>query len=407
MSASNRFVKQTSSLANLLVILIFCDRPTTGALNELIRYRTTEEIARGTIVGHLANDVGLTKKYKPEVLALLDFSILSQPAVPVVIDRKTGIISTDGKIDRDSLVGCRDRRVCEVTLDVAVKPAQFFQIVKVTLEIEDINDHSPQFRGPRQVVIPIRESAAVGNSFPLPVASDADSLDYGVRRYTLVPVEPDADEFRLNVGARRDGTLEPRLIIQKSLDREKKERHQLKLIAFDGGTPPKSAVVDLTVDVLDSNDHVPVFDSPVYEVNVTENAPFGTKILRVRATDNDTGVNGEITYGFSNQTMTAYGHLFSIHNQTGEISIKGNIDYETHAVHQLSVIAQDRGPDSLPVDAAVVVRVVDRNDNAPTIVVNTLTARRTDTADVLENQAIGTFVAHVNVHDVDGSSNGR
>lgn len=97
-------------------------------------------------------------------------------------------------------------------------------------------------------------------------------------------------------------------------------------------------------------------------------------------------------------------------------------------VYQLTVIAQDLGPDSMPVDAAVVVRVIDVNDNAPVIAVNTLQrspagTRRPGTdqstadtrsstaavivAEVPENLAAGTFVGHVSVTDDDGGEFGR
>jgi len=82
-------------------------------------------------------------------------------------------------------------------------------------------------------------------------------------------------------------------------------------------------------------------------------------------------------------------------------------------VIQLTVVAEDRGPDAMPTDAAVVVRIVDVNDNSPTIVVNTLQASRgtpgegTAMAEVPENLPAGTFVAHVTVADADSVRFGR
>ena len=108
------------------------------------------------------------KSYEPEVLAELDFSILlqaNQPPVPFVIDSKLGIISTEGALDREALAQCRDKETCELTLDVAIKPAQYFQIVKVTIEIIDINDNPPRFKDDH-INVQIRESASAGSSFP-------------------------------------------------------------------------------------------------------------------------------------------------------------------------------------------------------------------------------------------------
>jgi len=92
------------------------------------------------------------------------------------------------------------------------------------------------------------------------------------------------------------------------------------------------------------------------------------------------------------------------------------------------VIAQDLGPDSMPVDSAVVVRVIDINDNAPVIAVNTLqrntappgvsTSKQmllpgdgsvvvSANAEVPENLAVGAFVGHMSVSDEDSGDSGR
>jgi len=78
-------------------------------------------------------------------------------------------------------------------------------------------------------------------------------------------------------------------------------------------------------------------------------------------------------------------------------------------VIQLTVVAHDRGPDAMPTDVPVVVRIVDVNDNVPTIIVNTLASRGGAggdggmEAEVPENLPAGTFVAHVTVADADSA----
>lgn len=368
-----------------------------------LRYNVLEEVEHGTVIGDLTLDAGLRRRYTDEILAVLEFRIMSPPPLPFVVDLKTGVIRTGGVIDRDSLMQCKDKNLCEVTLDVTVRPTQFFQIIKVTIQVDDINDNAPYFRDQR-MTISIRESAALGTSFSLPLASDLDSPTFGVQAYELTT---ETNSLGLSVMVRGGGLLEARLIVQQELDRETRDNYRLQLVAYDGGRPPKSASLDITVHVLDSNDHSPVFDRPSYASNLTENTPVGTVITRVAATDRDIGINAEVVYGFSQQTQTMYGHLFGINNKTGEIAVLGEIDYEQSSVYQLAVIAEDLGPDSMPTDAAVVIRVQDINDNVPTIVVSTLTARKTDTAEVSENLAPGTFVAHISVLDRDSGDNGR
>jgi len=102
-----------------------------------------------------------------------------------------------------------------------------------------------------------------------------------------------------------------------------------------------------------------------------------------------------LTYRLTAQSVGLYSYLFEVDNQTGDIRVHGTLDYEAHTVYQLGVVAQDHGPDSLPVDVVVIVRVIDINDNAPVISLSTLASRRTSSADVFENIHAGSFVAHV------------
>lgn len=59
--------------------------------------------------------------------------------------------------------------------------------------------------------------------------------------------------------------------------------------------------------------------------------------------------------------------------QCGPSIVSSPCMYQMGTVYLLSVTASDRGPDSLPAHATVVVRVEDVNDHSPQISVNTLT----------------------------------
>lgn len=180
---------------------------------------------------------------------------------------------------------------------------------------------------------------------------------------------------------------------------------QVIVVAVDGGDPPKSGSTLVDITVLDANDNNPEFDNATYEVRLLENVAVGTVIVRMRARDKDLGLNGAIIYEFSRHTSYEYGHLFGIKSDSGKIYLKDKLDYETSSVHLLSVIANDRGPDSLPAHASVIVRVDDVNDNAPQISLRTLTAD--GQAEVMENSPVGTFVAYVSVTDRDQGENGK
>lgn len=50
----------------------------------------------------------------------------------------------------------------------------------------------------------------------------------------------------------------------------------------------------------DVNDNLPKFELPDYQAhNIDEDIPIGTSILKVKATDSDSGANAEIEYSVS------------------------------------------------------------------------------------------------------------
>ena len=108
-------------------------------------------------------------------------------------------------------------------------------LLKVSVEIIDINDNSPRFSD-RKILLSILESAAVGSTFLLPSAVDMDSPKYGVQRYEL---ESAWNKFGVRVTPKLDGFLDVRLHLRERLDRETKDEYRMALVVYDGGTPPR------------------------------------------------------------------------------------------------------------------------------------------------------------------------
>ena len=376
---------------------------TQGPQTEL-SYSIIEEISTNSHVANVRLDSKLDQRYDQSILDNLKFRFLAEPSIEVSITETSGIIKTSGRIDRDIL--CPNRNLCNSVLDVVAlveKPMTFIEIIKVTIHIMDINDNQPVF--PEQVIShQLLESAAPGNSFVIPTAMDPDSRQLGVKAYHL---DPEDGIFSLEVEEKVDGSTDVKIVLHESLDRERQHLYEVRVIALDGGDPPKSGYMDVKIHVQDVNDNGPVFLNSTYEVTIFENVPFRTTILQLQAKDQDSGLYGEIIYSFSARTQNSYGQLFGIGNTTGKIYTKVAIDYEQGYIYRLVVMAKDRGPDSIPADATVIVNVRDVNDNAPKITVNTLAAIGTDSAEISEDAEIGTFVAHILVSDPDSGQNGR
>jgi len=148
-----------------------------------------------------------------------------------------------------------------------------------------------------------------------------------------------------------------------------------------------------------------VFDRQVYNVTVREDFPVNGVLVTVHATDADHDVNGQVVYSFGRQTPAQHGDAFLLDRERGSLSLRRRLDYETTNFYTLSVSATDRGTEPRTVFAKIHVIVEDRNDNAPIIRVNALTAEQV--AEIVENQPVGSFVAHISVDDFDAGSNGR
>lgn len=72
----------------------------------------------------------------------------------------------------------------------------------------------------------------------------------------------------------------------------------------------------------DVNDHAPVWELPLYVVNVSEIVAVNTIILTLAAHDADSGPNGQVIYRFPPlQPDTALG-LFTLNETSGEVSMR-------------------------------------------------------------------------------------
>ena len=368
-----------------------------------IKYSLLEEQPSNTVVGNIVEDGKLSTKFSSSILSTLQFSFLTSQSSAVgqnlfSVGSSDGILKTKSRIDRDGF--CPHKAKCTINLDIAVKPVQYFMVIRVIIDIIDLNDNWPIFPE-KQVSFDILESALVQTGYALPTAEDLDSERYGVRRYELV--SNNLDKFELKVTKKRDGSTDVKLVLKQTLDREKQDSFLLKVVAVDGGSPAKSGTLTVNIRILDVNDNKPVFENSTYEASIKENQPAGTIVTRVVAHDPDINQYGAIQYGFSSRTLTTDGHLFGINNRTGEIYTKAVLDYEGNKLYQLSVLAKDKGQDSLPGYAQVLVHVRDENDHKPHITVSTID----DEATVPELAKIGTFVAMVTAEDEDEGLNGR
>ncbi|XP_039976520.1 protocadherin alpha-8-like [Xiphias gladius] len=354
-----------------------------------IRYSISEEVKEGTVVGNVAKDLGLDKS------ALKDrkYRTVSSATDPLFrVNQNDGVLYVSRKIDREEV--CEGSSTCLINLKTVLENP--LEVHYIAVEILDVNDHSPSFPETEKT-LEVSESVLSGTSFQLQAARDPDSGPFSIQQYKLSP----NDHFRLEVKDKGDDGKIPILVVQKSLDRESAASHSLVLTALDGGKPPKSGNMDILVNVLDVNDNAPVFSKDVYSVMLDENAPVGTTVVQVNATDSDEGPNGEVVYSFSNSVNRRLFRLFDINPSTGEITVKGLIDYETKDKYEIEIQASDKGFAPLTTEKSVIIKIVDVNDNAPEIEVTSFSNS------IPEDSRPGTTVALISVNDLDSGLNGK
>ncbi|NXE93058.1 PCDGM protein, partial [Menura novaehollandiae] len=354
-----------------------------------IRYSIPEELTRGAFVGNIAKDLG-TDVAK---LAAANLQVLSDSDSQYFsVNVNTGVIMVSERIDREQLCGQNPR--CFLHLKLAIEnPVEFYRI---EVEILDINDNPPEFPSD-EVSLRIYELASLGARFPIQPAQDPDVGTNTLQTYHLSA----NDNFNLNVKARTDGGKFPELVLERALDREFRAFHHLVLTAEDGGSPPQSSKIRITIQVLDANDNHPVFDRPSYGARLVENSPLGTLVVKLNATDVDEGPNGDIRYSLSSHNSAALRQIFAIDEQTGEIRVQGNLDFEEATVYEIEVEAKDMGSPTMEEHCSVVVEITDVNDNAPEIVLTSVSSP------VQEDATPGTVIALIGVKDSDSGDNGQ
>ncbi|KAM5214009.1 uncharacterized protein RBU33_005719 isoform 3-T3 [Hipposideros larvatus] len=352
---------------------------------EQISYSVPEELEKGSFVGNIAKDLGL----EPRELAERGVRIVSRGRTQLfALNLGRGSLVTAGRLDREEL--CDRSPKCVVNLEILLEDK--VKIFGVEVEIIDVNDNAPNF-GTEQREIKVAESENPGTRFPLPEAFDPDVGVNSLQGYQL----SSNVHFSLDVQSGADGIKYPELVLERALDREEEAVHHLVLTAFDGGDVVHSGTTRIHVTLVDTNDNAPVFTQPEYHVSVRENLLVGSRLLTIKATDPDEGANGEVTYSFR-KVRDKISQLFQLNSVTGDITILGDLDYEDSGFYEIDVEAHD-GP-GLRARSKVLVTVLDVNDNAPEVMVTSLTSS------IQETSSPGTVIALFNVHDGDSGENG-
>ncbi len=290
---------------------------------------------------------------------VVNFTLISSTLPSIfTLDSVTGVVSVNGFLDYE----IPQHR--SATLLISIRDPQFegTNTGNLTITLLDCNDNRPFVDTPiynRDVVFgasTVPETLPLGLLVATIIASDEDQGANGDLVYSIVSGD-DAGDFTIT-----DHGL---LISARLLDYERMSRYDLVISVADRGTPPQSALVRLVLNVADVNDNAPSFSQDEYSVSVTENVQEFGSILRVQASDPDTGSGGRV--GSYRIVSGNVGARFALDSTTGDLSTTPGAEFDREDLpsYTLTITASDMGAAPLVGTGTVRVEIMDVNDNPP------------------------------------------
>ncbi|XP_025861489.1 cadherin-related family member 1 isoform X2 [Vulpes vulpes] len=198
----------------------------------------------------------------------------------------------------------------------------------------------------------------------------------GSHVYTLNGTDPEGDPVSYHISfdpsARSVFSVDPNfgnITLVEELDREREDEIEAVISISDGLNLVAEKV---TILVTDANDEAPSFIREPYMVQVPEDIPPGSSLIKVHAVDKDTGSGGSVTYFLQSAQAT----VFAVDRHSGVLRLRAGatLDYEKARAHVVTVVAKDgggrlRGADVvLSATTTVTVNVEDVQDMAPIFV---------------------------------------
>ncbi|XP_078241394.1 cadherin EGF LAG seven-pass G-type receptor 3 isoform X3 [Pogona vitticeps] len=369
--------------ATTMVAVTVADRNDHNPVFEQNEYRETirENVEEGYPILQLrATDVDSPPN------ANIRYRFVNEQAAHSVfeIDSRSGLITTSGQVDREKME--KYSLVVEAN-DQGKEPGPHSATVRVYITVLDENDNVPQFSEKRYIV-QVREDIRPHSEILRVTATDLDKDNNALVHYNIISGNS-RGQFSID-------SVTGEIQVVASLDFEVEREYALRIRAQDAGRPPLSNNTGMvSIQVVDINDHAPIFVSTPFQISVLENAPFGHSMIHIQAVDADYGENARLEYkltGVSSDTP------FVVNSATGWITVSGPLDRETVEHYFFGVEARDHGSPPLSASASVTITVMDVNDNRPEFTQKEYFIR------LNEDAAVGTNVLSVTAIDRDVNS---
>ncbi|XP_033127144.1 protocadherin Fat 4-like [Anneissia japonica] len=298
------------------------------------------------------------------------------------------IVSTSGELRTAAILDRETEQLYRFSVEAS--DGTLTSRASVEIEVNDFNDNDPIFSEP-VYSFSVSEDEVINSEVAIVTATDADDGSNAELEYSIVEDGGfGEDVFQINS---ETGVIS----LTEKLDYETRAYYALTVQASDKGSPSRLSTATVYFNVLDVNDHSPIFNPDHYEQWVLENTSIGTQILQVIAEDADSGNNAIFKYTITSGNS---GNLFTI-NDDGIIYTNKVLDRESKAFYNLAVTATDQPSDpsmARSSTAQVSILLSDINDNAPQFT-------NPGIISVPEDTSIGTIIMVIHATDPDATEN--
>uniref|UniRef100_A0A673I9G4 Protocadherin-9-like n=1 Tax=Sinocyclocheilus rhinocerous TaxID=307959 RepID=A0A673I9G4_9TELE len=266
------------------------------------------------------------------------------------LNSTTGLITVQRPLDREETA---IHKLTVLASDGSSSPAR----ATVTINVTDVNDNAPNIDlryiiSPTNGTVMLSEKDPINTKIALITVSDKDT---DVNGKVICFIEKDVP-FHLKAVYDNQYLLETSAL----LDYEGTKEYIFKIVASDSGKPSLNQTALVRVRLEDENDNPPIFTQPVIELAVMENNQRDMFLTTISATDEDSGRNAEIVYQLGPNAS-----FFDLDRKTGVLTASRVFDREEQERFLFTVTARDNGTRALQSQAAVIVTILDENDNTP------------------------------------------
>ncbi|TGZ55280.1 hypothetical protein CRM22_010451 [Opisthorchis felineus] len=353
-------------------------------------------------------------------------------------------VQADGKVILTNKLDFEKRN--KYTFTARASDGEFYALTRLDITVTDVNDEPPEFvtnppilkveenqpsqTSVGQLLIVDRDSPEVNGRVTChepPTLAGRQPLLFFPETSSALPMPPgiSLDGAIIDSSANPEHHVYQRfgLYTRMEFDRESdSNKHRSLIICTDGqdvltshtsttaAIQPRTSTLTIMLTVTDQNDNAPFFEKTHYEAELQENCPVGTKVIQVHANDADSETHAKPQYHLLRNAL--FTSPFDVESETGWIITSADIDRETQALYQLTVLAIDghlprtnhrngqtnfRGQQHTAT-THVQIKILDDNDNAPEF-------RGPRQFAVEENQAPSKWIGDLQVLDRDEGIN--